>query len=200
MHPLRPQSAQNPEQVIGLLRREHAGRLVQDQNPCAAVERLQDLHSLLRTHGQRVHPRIGIDQQTVSLAEPCQLGPGLAGSPRQQRTVFRPQHDVLEHGQSLDQHEMLVHHVHAKPQRISRARNDDLATFQKDAARIRRKKAGKDCHQRGFTGAILADDAVNAAAVDREVHRPVRVNRPEALVDAPQLDRGFAQGQALSLM
>ena len=49
-------------------------------------------------------------------------------------------------------------------------------------------KAVKDRHQRRFAGAILADDAVDRALCDREIDVLVGVNRPEALVDADQLD------------
>ena len=39
--------AQCLEELLRLLRREHRGRLVHDQNPGLAVERLKDLDSLL---------------------------------------------------------------------------------------------------------------------------------------------------------
>ena len=39
--------AQRLEERVGLLRREHRGRLVHDQDPRLAVERLQDLDALL---------------------------------------------------------------------------------------------------------------------------------------------------------
>ena len=54
-------------------------------------------------------------------------------------------------------------------------------------------EAVENRHQRRFSSAILADDAVNDAAFDDEIDVIVGVNRTEALVDADQLDggRGF---------
>ena len=54
-------------------------------------------------------------------------------------------------------------------------------------------EAVENRHQRRFSGAILADDAVNDAAFDDEIDVIVGVNRAEALVDADQFDggRGF---------
>ena len=44
------QAAQDVEQPAHLLRREHRRRLIEDQHPCAAVERLQDFDTLLLAH------------------------------------------------------------------------------------------------------------------------------------------------------
>jgi hypothetical protein len=44
---LRLERAQHAEQLLGLLRREHGGRLVEDQDLRAVVERLEDLDPLL---------------------------------------------------------------------------------------------------------------------------------------------------------
>ena len=44
---VRLQAADDPEQLAGLLRRQHRGRLVEDEDVGAAEERLQDLDTLL---------------------------------------------------------------------------------------------------------------------------------------------------------
>ena len=46
------QAAQHAEQVVRLLRREHTGRLVEDQDVRLAVELPHDLQPLARTHAQ----------------------------------------------------------------------------------------------------------------------------------------------------
>ena len=58
-----------------------------------------------------------------------------------------------------------------------------------DLAPVRPVEAVEDAHQGGLAGAVLADDPVNRAALDREAHVPVGVDAPEALVDAEKLDR-----------
>ena len=51
-------------------------------------------------------------------------------------------------------------------------------------------EAVEDRHQRRFAGAVLADDAVDDAALDDEIDVLVGVNRAEALVDADEFDGG----------
>src|SRR4026208_1880250 len=54
---------QRPEEVLGLLRRENRGRLVEGQDPGSAVEELQDLDPLLLADAELPDPRPGMDPQ-----------------------------------------------------------------------------------------------------------------------------------------
>ncbi len=54
---------EHAEQISRFLRRQHAGRLVKDKNLGAAIQRLQDLDTLLRAHRQVADDRLGIDVQ-----------------------------------------------------------------------------------------------------------------------------------------
>ena len=105
--------SQDAEQVIRLGRGEHAGRLVEDQDVAFAVERLQDLDPLLQADRQLADDRVGIDLELVFLLEPLQLRPRLGQRRAEQRPVLGAEDDVLEHGEGLDQHEMLVDHADA---------------------------------------------------------------------------------------
>ena len=51
--PWRLQRAEDLEQLLRFLRREHGRRLVEDQDLRAAVERLQNLDALLLADGDR---------------------------------------------------------------------------------------------------------------------------------------------------
>ena len=55
--------------MVGLLRREHAGRLVQDQDVGAAEERLEDLDPLLHADRQVCDRRVEIDLEPVVALE-----------------------------------------------------------------------------------------------------------------------------------
>jgi hypothetical protein len=59
---------EDAEQVIGLLRGQHAGGLVEDQDLGAAEERLEDLDALLDADGQFLDDGVGIDLELVFLA------------------------------------------------------------------------------------------------------------------------------------
>ena len=68
------QVAQDAEQMVGLLRRQHAGRLVQDQHLGAAEQRLEDLDPLLEADRQVVHHGVEIDLEGVFALELRDLG------------------------------------------------------------------------------------------------------------------------------
>jgi hypothetical protein len=55
------QDFEDPEEVIGLRRRQHAGRFVQDQDIGAAVERLQDFHPLLQADRKVLDQGVRVD-------------------------------------------------------------------------------------------------------------------------------------------
>ena len=56
-HALALEALEDPEELLRLLRREHRGRLVEDEDVRAAVERLQDLDALLLADRDVLDPR-----------------------------------------------------------------------------------------------------------------------------------------------
>ena len=78
--PLRLQVAQDAEQMVGLLRRQHARGLVQDQDARAAEQGLEDLDPLLHAHGQARHRRVEVDLEPVVALQRRDLGPGALGT------------------------------------------------------------------------------------------------------------------------
>ena len=154
------QRAQDVEQLVGLLRRQHRGRLVEDQDAGAAIQRLQDLDALLLADRQVADQRVRVDAQRVFAAEPLDLG---ARGPRlcsQQRARLGAEHDVLQHREGVDQHEVLVHHADAGVDRVARVADRDRLAVDEDLAAVGLVEAVQDAHQRRLAGAVLADDAV----------------------------------------
>ena len=82
--------------------------------------------------------------------------------------------------------------------RVRRRADRDRLAVDADLAGIRLVEAVEDRHQRRLAGAVLADDAVDRAALDREVHVLVGVNLAEALVDAGKFDGGRHQPRTSS--
>ena len=85
------QAAQDGEDLLRLLRREHGGRLVEDEDPGVAVERLQDLDPLLPADREVLDLRVGVDLEAeprAQLADPARgprAGPGRSGWPSSPR-------------------------------------------------------------------------------------------------------------------
>ena len=71
--------ADDLEELLRLLRREHRGRLVEHEDLGAAVERLQDLDALLLADRDPVDARVGVDGEPVTLR---QLGDAPVGGAR----------------------------------------------------------------------------------------------------------------------
>ena len=60
-----PQRAEDAEQVIRLVGRQHARRLVEDQRFGALEQGLEDFDALLQAHGQFAHDGVGVDLEFI---------------------------------------------------------------------------------------------------------------------------------------
>ncbi len=118
--PLRRQIAERVEQVVDLLRHEHGGRLVEDEDARSPIQHLHDLDPLAVADTELGHERVRLDRQAVDLAE--------LGNPLLRRIEVEPdrrarllaEHDVLGDGEVVGEHEVLMHHPDAQGDRITR--------------------------------------------------------------------------------
>ena len=143
--PLRLEVAQDAEQMVGLLRRQHAGGLVQDQDVGAAEQGLEDLDPLLHAHRQLRDRGVEIDLQPVVALQRCDLGPGARDAARQRDAALGAQQQVLQDGERLDQHEVLVDHADAGLDRILRAADRPLAARRPGSGRCRPGRSRRGC-------------------------------------------------------
>ena len=191
---LRGQRAQDPEQLLRLLRGQHRGRLVEDQHVGAAVERAQDLDALLGADRDVGHPRVGVDREPEAVGE-------LAHAPgRRLRVQQQPlarlvgEDDVLRHRHHRDEHEVLEHHADPELDGPRRRVDHDRLAVQVHLALVRAVEPVEDAHQRRLAGAVLAQQGVDLALAQVEIDAVVRDDRAESLGDAPELEgeRGIA--------
>ena len=182
--------AQHLEQLVGLGRRQHRGRLVEHEDFGAAHQRFQDLDPLLQADRQFADDGVGIDLETVFAPEFGELLADRASALGEQRPALGAEHHVFEHAQRRHQHEMLENHADAVADRFARRADPDRLAVDADLAGVGFIEAVEDRHQRRFAGPVFADDAVDDAALDDQIDVVVGVNRPEALVDANEFDGG----------
>ncbi len=64
----------------------------------------------------------------------------------------------------------------------------DVRAVEHDLAGIGDVEAGQDLHEGGLAGAVLAEQAVQAPAVDVHADAVIGADRPEVLVDVAQLE------------
>ena len=183
------QRRQDAEELVGLLRRQHGAGLVQDQDPGAAEQHLQDFDALLLAHRQVGDLRVGIDGKPILARQALELGARRGEAARQQRPALGAQHQVLQHGEGVDQHEMLVDHADAVGDRVVRVVHAHGLAVDADLARIGAIEPVEDAHQGRLAGAVLADDAGDGALGDGQRHAAHGMHAAERLLDAGKLDR-----------
>ena len=107
----------------------------------------------------------------------------------EERTIRGPQDAIRAGIGMVHQHEMLVNHADAGPDRILRPADSPLLAVDQDLPAVGLIVAVEDIHQRRLAGTVLAHDAVDGAGGDAEVDVAVGLDGAEALADATQLDR-----------
>ncbi len=157
------QRAHDAEQAFGLLRREHRGRLVEDQDVGFAVERLDDFDALLHADRQVFDQRVGVDFQPVLLRDFEDALARRAPVEQQAARHLVAQHDVLGHGQHRHQLKMLVHHADAEPDGVVGVVDLHGLSVDEDFALVRLVQAVDQVHERAFARAVFAQQAEHRA-------------------------------------
>src|SRR5262249_40018355 len=97
---------------------------------------------------------------------------------------------VFRHGESGDQHEVLVHHSDAARDRVPRIAEANLLAADEDLAGSRLVQPGEDVHQGGFACAVFPDqrDHLSRAKLHRDVVH--RHHALKSLGDVAERDQG----------
>ncbi len=181
--------AHDLHQLVGLLRGEDRGGLVEDEHPGVAGERLDDLDPLLDADGELLDQRVGIDVES----EPSRdLAHALAGradvqqSARASRLVS--EHDVLGHAEDGDEHEVLVHHADAGAHRVAGTLEVLHLAVEKDGSLFCRVQAVEDVHERRLACAVLAEQTVDLSGLHHEIDVVVGDETAEPLRDPAEFE------------
>ena len=158
--------AHDGKELVGLLRRQHGGGLVQDQDVCAAIQNLHDLHGLLLRNGHIVDLHVGINVKAILFADVFDL---LAGIVQIQLTL-QTEDDVLGSGEQIDQLEMLVDHTDAKVESVLGRGNGHGLVVNVDLSLIREVDAGEHVHQRSLAAAVFTQQGQDLTLVQVKVH------------------------------
>ena len=176
---------QRLEERRDLLRHEHGGGLVEDQHAAVARERLDDLDTLLLTDREVLHQRVGPDGDAEPVGRRLdratradQVEPGAPGA---------TEDDVLGDGHRLHQAEVLGDHADAGRDGVARGVDGDGPAVDVDGAAVGAGEPVEDAHQRRLAGAVLAQQGMDLAPLQSEVHGVVGDEVAEALADATQL-------------
>ncbi len=111
--------AERREQLVDLLRHQHRGRLVEDQDPGAAIQHLEDLDSLAISDAQVADEGLGLHVEPV---DPAQLGDAVGRLPEvdpQRRPGLVAEDHVLLDREVVREHEVLMHHADSDSNRVA---------------------------------------------------------------------------------
>ena len=180
--------AHDLHQLVDLLRGQHSGGLVEDQDLVVAVQHLQDLYALLHTHrdiadqGVRVHP------QAVLFAQRHHLFACLGLLQKAHLVGLNAQNDVVQHAEAFHQLEMLVHHADAQCVGIVGVADGNLLAVFQDLALFRLIQAEQHAHQRTFARTVLAQKGVYLALAQLQGDIIVCLDTGEFLGNVEHLD------------
>jgi hypothetical protein len=186
--PVGLQAVDDPEELACFLRRQDGGRLVEDEDVCAPVERLQDLHPLLLADGDLAHERRRIDHEPEALRKLLDAALGRPLVEQDPVAGLDAEDDVLGHGHHRDEHEVLVDHPDPRLDGVARRAERDRLAVEQDLPGVRLVEAVEDVHQRRLAGAVLAQQRVDLALLNVERDVVVGNDAREHLADPSHLE------------
>src|SRR5262249_47911094 len=155
----------------------------EDQDPRLAVERLQDLDTLLLAERELPDARARIDGDPVPLAElrdtPLDV-PGVHEELPPLAAVVA-EDDVLRDGERRDEPEVLVDHADPGIEGLAGSVELDGLAVQQDLALVGPVEAREDVRERALAGAVLAEQRVHLTLGRLEVDAVVRDDGREPL-------------------
>ena len=141
--------AHDRHELVGLLRREHGGRLIEDEDLRVPRERLDDLNALLHPDGQLLDERVGVDVEPEPLRDLPDALPGRIQVEEPSRFGgFVTEHHVLSDGEHRDQHEVLVHHADARAHGVAGTVKVLDVIVEEDRALVGLVQTVENVHQR----------------------------------------------------
>ncbi len=153
------------------------------------IENLDDLDALLLAHGELPDLGVGVYGHAILRANAPDVGGHLLVV-EHEGGFAHAQKYVLGHSLYGNQHEVLVHHAHAGSDCIARRVEINALTMNPDCAFAGLVEPGENIHKRGFARAVLAQQRMNFAALDGEIHLVVGNDAGEALGNTAHLDGG----------
>ena len=156
------------EQALGLLRRQHLGRFVEDQNARAGEELFQDLDLLPIAHRETADREPKVDRKAQPVGQRAHAAAQLRG-PDSPRQILEEERDVFPDGERRDQAEVLEHHADAEAAGIARRGDRDRSTRYAELAGVGPVIAVQNLAQRALAGAVFAEQRHDLAWTDRKI-------------------------------
>ena len=169
---------QNVEKLLRLLRSEHGGRLVKNQNIGAPVKHLDNLDRLLFRDRHLIYLFVKIKLKAITVKNFLNFCRGLFHI---KFAVIITENDVFCRRKDINKLEMLMYHSDLQIKSVLGRSDNDLFTVNKDLTVIREIDTRNHIHQRCFTASVLTENREDLSPVDGEVDVLVGDNRAKGL-------------------
>ena len=183
--------AQEAKHFVRFARRQHRGRLVEDEEALVEIQELQDFKFLLfaRRHGGDRHIERHAKRHAVEkLVEPAHLFlPVDDGG-----CIGAADDEIFRAGQRRHQREMLIHHADAVRAGVTWIADRHFLAVEQDLAAIRRVEAHDAFDERRLAGAVFAEEGVHSPGFDLDGDVFECDQRSEDLGHADRLQRWSA--------
>ena len=184
------ETAQGREERFHLRGREDGGRLVHHEEARTLHEAAQNLQTLPLADRERAHRTRERDIESVLFREFAGVG-GEVFLPRRESEA-----EVFESVHGLEENEVLEDHRDAGGARLLRRVEARGVSVPEDGAAVGGEASVEDLDERGFAGAVFAEEGVDFARREREGDVVVGDGAGEAFGDVPEFEerRGDAVG------
>ncbi|MPM17105.1 hypothetical protein SDC9_63490 [bioreactor metagenome] len=194
---LRAELFENFHQLINLLRSQDSRRFIENNNVCVAIQRFQNLDTLLLADGNILDQGVRVDLERVLAAQRFNPLPGAFHIEQTAFRRFHPQDDILGDGVVLHQLEVLMHHPYPQARSYIGVLDLDRLAIEQDAAAVGTVRPEQNGHQCRFSSPVLTQQCMDFLMFYLQCHLVVRHNTGKRFGDVIHLNRVFAHRQLL---
>ena len=169
--------------MLRLRRRERRRRLVECERPAVERERAGNLQKLPVRDRQRLDGGVRRHRQVQPRQERARpLAHRAFAQPAEPARQLASGEDVAGYREIRKQQHLLMHQADPARQRVARRCERNRLPVEPQLAAIGLQFTRENLEQRGLAGAVLANDRVRLAGIDREADVAQRVDRAEGFV------------------
>ena len=186
------QAAGDGEQAVDLDAAQGGGRLVHDEHPGVERDGLRDLDDLLVGDREAERRAVGVDPHAEPREEAERLAPAsrLRSMRPSERGRLAAHEDVLGDRQVGEERRLLVDDGDAGGLRLGGRGEVDGLAVEQELAGVALVEARDDLDERRLAGAVLADEGVDRAALERRVPERRATTAPNDLATRAARGRG----------
>ena len=145
--PVVDETAERDEQFVDLFRNKNCGRFIENENSGAPKQHFDDLNALTLSDAEFADWHIEIKVGTDGRHDVRNSCASLCVIDNASTTRFASENDVLENGEVVGEHEVLVHHADASIDCITRRLETALGSFDRNRSRVRLLHSVERLHQ-----------------------------------------------------